>query len=176
MATTSRFPRKSLQALIITLPKPGKEPTIPQNFRPISLLKLDLKMYAKTITTRLLNVIPMLIHRDQSGRQASDAKRRLIDITHYAETRGTPSLLLSLDADKAFDRIHWRYLQQVLQKFGFKGQILNALLALYTTLSAQVFSADMLFQPFTITNGTRQGCLLSPLIFNLLMKPHGRTH
>lgn len=82
-----------------------------------------------------------------------------------------PSLLLSLDAEKAFNRIHWQYLQHVLQKFGFQGHILPALLALYTTPSAQVFSAVMLSQPFIITNATRQGWPLSPFIFNLLMEP-----
>lgn len=49
-ASSSKFHYEYLNALIIMIPKPGKEPNAPQNFRPISLLNLDLKMYAKTIT------------------------------------------------------------------------------------------------------------------------------
>lgn len=174
-ASSSNMPNDFLNALIVTIPKPGKDPDSPKNFRPISLLNLDLKIYAKTIATRLLDIIPTLIHRDQTGftkgRQAPDATRRMINLIHHAESTGTPSLLLSLDAEKAFDRVHWKYLELVLQKFGFRDHILRAILAMYTTPSAQVFTEGMLSKPFPITNGTRQGCPLSPLIFNLLMEP-----
>lgn len=119
--------------------------------------------------------MPDLIHIDQSGftkgRQAPDATRRMINLIHYAESSRTPSLLFSLDAEKEFDRVPWSYLQKILLKFGFKEHIFRAIMALYSNPSAQVYSADMLSQPFNITNGTRQGCPLSPIIFNLMMEP-----
>ena len=164
-----------LAAMVVTLPKPGKDPVSPKNFRPISLLNVDLKIYAKLIANRLENIIPSLISPDQSGftkgRQASDATRRMINIIHHVETCGTPSLLLSLDAEKAFDRVHWGYVSAVLTKFGLVGGIHDAIMAMYSNPSARVFSADALSTPFQITNGTRQGCPLSPLIFNLVMEP-----
>lgn len=95
----------------------------------------------------------------------------MVNIIHHIESSGTPSLLLSLDAEKAFDRVHWSYLRAVLTKLGFKDLIYNAILALYTVPTAKVYSADMLSQTFHITNGTRQGCPLSPLIFNMLIEP-----
>lgn len=86
-----QFPSDMLNALIITIPKPGKEPTTPQNFCTISLLNLDIityYIYAKTIAARLLNIMPTLILGDQSGftkgRQASDATRRVIDLINHA--------------------------------------------------------------------------------------------
>lgn len=83
-ASSSKFPIDYLNALIVTIPKPGKETNTPKNFRPISLLNLVLKIYAKTIATRLLDIIPTLIHRDQTGftkgRQAPDATRRMINL------------------------------------------------------------------------------------------------
>lgn len=63
-ASSSMFAKESLAALIITLTKPGKEPTSPQNFHPISLLNLDLKIYAITIARRLMIIMPDLIHKD----------------------------------------------------------------------------------------------------------------
>lgn len=90
---------------------------------------------------------------------------------HSAEVTRTPSLLLSLDAEKAFNRVHWSYLTMTLCKLGFQGPILSAILALYSAPTAQAYNSEMLSKPFRITNGTRQACPLSPLIFNLMMEP-----
>lgn len=76
-----------LSAIIVTLPKPGKDPDTPQNFRPISLLNADLKLYAelfnyvKLLASRVSNPLPLLFNADQTGfiqgSQTSDATRRL---------------------------------------------------------------------------------------------------
>lgn len=67
---------ETLHAHITILPKPGKDPSICGSYRPISLLNLDAKLYAKAITNRLLPLIPQWISRDQtgfiSGRKARD--------------------------------------------------------------------------------------------------------
>lgn len=118
--------------------------------------------------------MPTLIDPDQSGftkgRQSSDATRRLLNIIHIDRKNQTPSLLLALDAEKAFNRVHWLYLTHILDKFGFTGHLLSAILALYTSPSARMYTSGMLSKPFGITNGTRQGCPLSRLILNLLME------
>lgn len=97
--------------------------------------------------------------------------RHLVNVIHLANKTRTSSLLLALDAEKAFNRIHWDYLPQVLSGFGFTCQTFQAIIALYTSPSAQVYILGMLSTPLNITNGTRQACPLSPLIFYLLMKP-----
>lgn len=83
-----------------------------------------------------------------------DATRLILNIIHHAER--TPSLLLSIDAVKAFNRVHWIYMAQVLEKFGFKGNILSAIMVLYSTLSAQLKVSGLLSKPSNITNRTRQ--------------------
>lgn len=93
--------------------------------------------------------------------------RRLVNVIHIAGKHKTPSLFLALDAEKAFDRIHWQFLSQVLGKYAFRGPTYSAIMVLYTHPSAQVFTSGALSTPSTITNGTRQGCPLSPLIFFL---------
>lgn len=62
------FSKKNrVKAHIVTIPNPGKDPSTPQNFHPISLLKVDVKMAAKLIAHHLLRIIPSLIKPDQSG-------------------------------------------------------------------------------------------------------------
>lgn len=83
-----------LCALIVALPKPGKDPVMPQNFRPISLLNNDLKLYARLLANRLVDLLPSLIHLEQSGftkgRQTADAMSCLINIIHTANVTKTP--------------------------------------------------------------------------------------
>lgn len=169
------FPLEMLQATIVTIPKEGKDDSLPQNYRPISLLNTDVKIYAKILANRLSVFLPHLIHPDQSGfissRGASDATRRAINILHYIHQKKVPSIFLALDAEKAFDRINWLYINKVMLKFGFSGWILPAILALYSCPSAAVNAAGSTSKPFQISNGTRQGCPLSPLIFNLSIEP-----
>lgn len=173
--TTGDLPMEMLQATIVTLPKPGKSPDQPANFRPISLLNSDTKLYAKILASRILKVLPNLIDPDQvgfiKGRQAPDGTRRILNIISRLESTKTQALLLSLDAEKAFDRIHWGFAFQTLSKFGFRGPMLSAIRALYTCPSARVLASGVLSGPFTITNGTRQGCPLSPLLFAMVMEP-----
>lgn len=143
-----------LKALVLALPKPGMDPVMPQNFRPISLLNADLKLYAKILASRLMSIIPSLIARNQAGfvkgQQSSDANRRLINITHLARCPGMPSLLHSLDAEKAIDRVYWGCLRAVLAKFGFSDRILSAIMALYSVPSANIYVAEIISSPFRL--------------------------
>lgn len=174
-ASDGTFPKEMLQAIIITIPKPGKDVADPQNFRPISLLNSDLKIYAKILANRLMEITPSLIGLDQvgfvKGRQAPDGTRRMLDLLRISELSKQPSIFLALDAEKAFDRVHWGYLSRTLLKFGLSGMIHSAIMSLYSDPSARVFTSSLLSDPFALTNGTRQGCPLSPIIFSLVIEP-----
>lgn len=169
------IPPENLQATVVALPKPGKSPDTPAHFRPISLLNADIKLCSKTLACSLLAVLPTLNNIDQvglvKGREAPDGTRRLINIISHTAYSKTPTLLLSLDAEKAFDRIHWVFISKTLRKFGFTGNISYAIAALYSAPSTRVLANGVLFKPSTISEGTRQGFPLSSLIFDLVMEP-----
>lgn len=56
-----------MEATIIVIPKEGKDPALPKNYRPISLINVDCKMYANILATRLNTVLPHLISNSQVG-------------------------------------------------------------------------------------------------------------
>lgn len=90
---------------------------------------------------------------------------------HYLSTQGVPSLFLLLDVEKAFDLVDWRYMRLTLRAFGFMGQFMNGVRSLYTTPTARVINSGLASDYFSIKNGTRQGCPLSPFLFSLRMEP-----
>lgn len=55
------------EAVIVVIPKPGKDPLLPDSYRPIYLLNADIKLLAKILATRLARIVAGLVHLDQSG-------------------------------------------------------------------------------------------------------------
>uniref|UniRef100_A0A803J749 Reverse transcriptase domain-containing protein n=1 Tax=Xenopus tropicalis TaxID=8364 RepID=A0A803J749_XENTR len=162
-------------ANIIMILKPGKDPHNCDSYRPISLITTDLKLFAKLMATRLNKVLPLLIHYDQvgfvPGRQAADNVRKAINLISLAAKMNATSLLLSLDAQKAFDRLNWKYMFAVLEKLRLPKPYITGLKQLYTTHTAQVTIMGTHSDRIVIQGGTRQGCPMSPLIFALSLEP-----
>lgn len=64
---TGNIPESLEQALIIVLPKPGKDPKLCSSYRPISILPSDYKMFSKILALRLEKILPDIINMDQTG-------------------------------------------------------------------------------------------------------------
>ena len=162
-------------ALMSVIPKSDKDPLKCASYRPISLINVDLKMYARVLAHRLESVLQDLIHPDQTGfmkgRMAADNIRRLLHILSETQKSTSPCGLLFLDAEKAFDRLEWQYLWHVLQKFYFGPKFIKMIQVLYANPSARVCIGGAISDLFAINRGTKQGCSLSPLIFNLSIEP-----
>lgn len=173
------FPTDSLRAWITVIPKPDRDPALCSNYRPIALLNVDMKLFAKIVANRLLLFLPSLIHNDQTGfipqREAKDNTVRALGIIHQARMSGSPLMLLSTDAEKAFDRVDWGFLTGVLRHIGLGDHMMKWILALYSSPSAAVRVNETRSPYFKLSNGTRQGCPLSPLIFALTLEPFLQT-
>lgn len=169
------FHRDLNTALITVIPKPGKDPLECSNHRPISLINADLKMYAKVLALRLEKVVGGLINPDQAGfmkgRLASDNIRRLLHVIGEVEKNHRPSGLLFVDAEKAFDRLEWHFLWRTLKEFNFGPAFIGMIQVLYANPSARVFTGGSFSEIFEICRGSRQGCPMSPLLFNLSLEP-----
>ena len=75
--------------------------------------------------------------------------------------------IISIDAEKAFDKIQHPFMIKTLQKIGIEGTYLNIVKAIYDKLIASIILNDEKLKAFPLRSGTRQGCPLSPLLFNI---------
>lgn len=169
-----RLPDSLRSALITLILKPDKSPTSCTSYRPISLLNTDAKIIAKVIARRLEPMLPTVINLDQNGfvkdRQAFHNVRRVLNLIHMRE-EAPDTAILSLDAEKAFDRVEWSYLFEVLSRFGLSNYLRKWIETLYTDPMAEVSTNYLISPRFKLTRGTRQGCPLSPMLFVLSMEP-----
>lgn len=171
----SRLPASMREATIVLIPKPGKDPLIPESYRPISLLQVDIKILAKILAIRLNKVILSLIHSDQAGfmpgRNTSFNLRRLFINLQATHDNIGSRIIVALDTAKAFDSVEWEYLWRCLGRFGFGPNFIKWVQLLYQSPSARVLANGLPSDQFLLSRGTRQGCPLSPLLYALAAEP-----
>lgn len=161
------------------LKKKGKDPFSCSSYRPISLICTDTKVYAKVLARRLDQIAGSIISHDQTGflkgRSAMDKVRRLLNIIDKSKLTDDQSAILSLDAEKAFDRVEWIYLWSVLKCLGFGPYFIHMVQTLYRNSAAWVSTGLSCSSAFLLGRDTRQGCPLSPLLFALSLEPLARA-
>ena len=145
-----------------------------KNWRPISLLNVDYKLCARVLAGRLLKVIHQIVAPDQTcgvpGRFIGENVTLLRDISTYASETNTPLAILSLDQEKAFDRVDWSFLLAVLSHMGFGPSFIRWVRLLYTDIRRAVLVNGYTSDCFYPSRGVRQGCPLSPLLYVLTME------
>lgn len=88
------------------------------------------------------NYLIDLIHEDQTGfikgRQTHDSIRRTLHVIDQAKKQQLSLALISLDAEKAFDRVSWPFLYKVLERLGFNNKFTRCIQSLYDSPRARV--------------------------------------
>ena len=79
-------------------------------------------------------------------------------------------MVISIDAEKAFDNIQHPFMIKTLQKAGIEGTYLNIIKALYDKPTANIILKGQKLKAFPLKSGRRQGCSLSPLLFNIVLE------
>lgn len=143
-----------------------------RNWRPISLLNVDYKLAARTIAGRLLRVIHLVVEKDQTcgvpGRFIGENVAFLRDVVDFATLSNSPVALLSLDQEKAFDRVEWSFMRDTLLTMGFGPSFVSWVDLFYCNVQSAVDVNGHLSPFFALSRGVRQGCPLSPLLYVLV--------
>ena len=113
-----------------------------KNWRPISLLCTDYKILSKVLTNQLKSVLASVISESQlcgvPGRFSGSNSRTLQDIVNYCNFHRSGGAIVSLDQEKAFDRVDWGYMQKVLQRMNFGPSFCSWVRLLYHNIFSRV--------------------------------------
>ena len=79
-------------------------------------------------------------------------------------------MIISIDAEKAFDRIQHLFMMKTFQKMGIEGNYLNIVKAIYDKPTANLILNGEKLKAFPLRSGTRQVCSLPPLLLNIVLE------
>ena len=79
-------------------------------------------------------------------------------------------MIISIDAEKAFDKVQHPFMIKTLSKVGIEGAFLNVIKVIYERPKSNIYSMGKKIKAFPLISGTRQGCPLSPLLFNVVLE------
>ena len=154
------------KAVITLIEKQGKDRTLMENWRPTSLINVDAKIISKVIAARVKNVLPNIIHHNQTGyvkdRYTGETVRSIFNIMEFTDYENIPGILIFIDFRKAFDTLEWHYLFSCLNAFNFGPDLINWVRTFYQNIQSCVINNGLASDYFTLERGVRQGDPLSP--------------
>ena len=156
-------------AMIKLIEKKGKDKMHIKNWRPISLLNVDVKIASKALAKRLETVLPLILHENQcayvKGRSIFDCTRIIDDIMFYTKEKNLSGLLLAIDFEKAFDSLDWTFLNKALSACNFGQSFIKWVNTFYCNIQSCVMNNRFSSSHFDVQRGVREGDPLSPYLF-----------
>ena len=163
------------KAVITLIEKQGKDRTLIENWRPISLINVDAKIISKVIAARIKKVLPSIFHHNQTGYVKDrycigETVRSIFDIMEFTDSQNIPGILIFIDFKKAFDNLEWNYLFNCLEAFNFGSDFIRYVKMFYTNIQSCVINNGIASDYFMLERSARQGDPISPYLFLLAVE------
>ena len=159
------------EAIIRLLRKGEKNPLLPGNYRPISLLSIFYKLASATITRRIKPVLSRLIGIEQkaylSENNIGSVIINIINMIDFCNKKQKEALILLVDFQKAFDSITHNFIDSTLKIFGFGDSIRKWVRLFFNKREATILLGGHLSKKILLEQGVPQGDVISPYIFLL---------
>ena len=167
------FPKEWHKAIIIPIPKPGKDPSNKNNYRPISLTSCVCKLLEKMVNARLTwhirkeQILSPTQFGSQMNRSTIDSLSHLEDYIRRGFERKQITVALFFDIQKAYDTT-WRYLiLRTMKDNNIKGHLPIFIRNFMMERTFQVRIDNIYSRNFQLVNGVPQGSVLSGTLFTL---------
>ena len=153
------------------------DPTLVANYRPISSMNTDCKMYTNLVNTRLAPWAMNKLHTDQKGfvplQYITEHTHLCSEVAHLCNKTGTPGYIVSLDQAKAYDRVDSALLIRTMEAMGLPADLLRMIRDILTNCRTRVRINGGYSGFFSLQRGVRQGDPLSCLLYDFSIEPMG---
>ena len=159
------------RGLLCLIPKKDRDPCRIKNWRPLTLMNSDHKVFTKILANRMKSVLHIIIGTQQTGymekRFIGMNIRKLIDSIQYIEDENLGALLMLIDFEKCFDTIEFEAIRGSLRYYNFGEKFINMIMLLYSGFQTAITYNGFVSPYMYPSRGCHQGCSISGYLFLL---------